>query len=177
MKIRLRGLAVDLAVVVALGLVGASGCRAQTTVVRTADDLLGLDEAQLLALYSAPTSEAVSPSGRVRGMPIVAPGTDRNRVLSRGGRLVWQGKRMDPAGGWAVNRFFGVPSIRGNLYLGTSQIDGRPAVILDYSQTSTLFGPYVDEFRQVAPGVYLGFMFDTRTNPPERVRTFLLDDQ
>jgi hypothetical protein len=173
--IRMRSFALLGLVVVAV-VAGPSCSQAQVDVVRTADDLLVLDEAQLLALYSAPTSTAVSPSGRIRGVPIVAPGTARNRVLSRSGRLVWQGKLMDPSAGTAVNRFFGVPSIRGTLSTGTSWIDGRPTVVLDYQDTSVIFARYRDEFRQVAPGVYLGFMFDTTTNPPQRTRTFVLDD-
>ena len=43
-------------------------------------------------------------------------------------------------------------SIRGQLYEGPSWLDGRPSLVLDYSQTSRIYADNRDEIRQVAPG-------------------------
>ena len=53
--------------------------------------------------------------------------------------------------------------------------DGGPALILDYSQTSLLYAPYRDEIRQIAPGLYLGLMFDRNTCPPKLKMYFALE--
>ena len=48
-------------------------------------------------------------------------------MMSRGARLVWQGKLIEPDQATAVNRFFGMKMIRGQLYQGPSWLDGaRP---------------------------------------------------
>ena len=96
-------------------------------------------------------------------------------ALIRDGRLVWQGKILRPGEGRAVNRFFGVPSVPGRLYQGSSWVDGRPALILDYAGTSWVYRNNRDEIRQVAPGVYLGLMFDRTTVPPRRTMIFALE--
>ena len=58
------------------------------------------------------------------------------RARTRATRAVWQGKVFpsEGEGDVAVNRFFGLPFIRGQVYAGQSWLDGRPSVILDYQQ-------------------------------------------
>ena len=46
-------------------------------------------------------------------------------------------------------------------------MDGQPATILDYSETSHLYANYRDEIRQVGPGLFLGAMY-SRTTPGRR---------
>jgi hypothetical protein len=143
-------------------------------VVRTADDLLALSPAQLEALYRGGRAVRV-PDGRVRGTVLTAPGTGRARMLSRGSRVLWQGKIIDAANARAVNRFLGVPVVAGQLYLGNSLLDGAPALVLDYRETSHVYRRYRDEIREVAPGLYLGRMMDVSRSPATLKLQFALE--
>jgi hypothetical protein len=140
----------------------------------TLDGLLRMSPAEIEAVYRQGTAVAIPP-GRVRGTALLAPGTRRARMMSRGARLVWQGKFIEPDQATAVNRFFGVKMIRGQLYQGPSWLDGAPALILDYSQTSRIYADNRDEIRQVAPGLFLGLMYDRTTNPPRLSMPFALE--
>jgi hypothetical protein len=142
--------------------------------VRSLDDLVRLDPVALEALYRQ-SPPAPIPDGPVLGRPVVMPGSIAAVPASRAARLVWQGKVFDPANGVAVNRFFGVEAIHGELYYGTSWLDGGPALILDYERTSRVYGRYRDELREVAPGLVLGLMYDRRPACPTRARFFALD--
>jgi hypothetical protein len=133
-----------------------------------------MDEAQLQAVYRQGTVAGLPP-GRMRGTPLPAPGTRRNAAMSTVGRLVWQGKVIDSSGTIAVNRFFGVQAIKGRLYQGQSWLDGGPALILDYADTSRLYADNRDEIRLIAPGLYLGLMHDRSTNPPTLTTYFVIE--
>ena len=102
-----------------------------------------------------------------------APGTRRNGVMARGTRLVWQGKIFNPAESSAVNRFFGLPIVRAQVYQEQSWLDGAPALILDYSHTSRIYAENRDEIRQIAPGLLLGLMY-ARTTPQPALRMFFV---
>lgn len=140
----------------------------------TLDALTRMTPAQIEAVYRQGTAVALPP-GRVRGTALMAPGTRRGRTLSRGARLIWQGKVIAPDQSTAVNRFFGVRMIRGELYQGPSWLDGAPALILDYNRTSRIYARNRDEIRQVAPGLFLGLMYDRTTNPPGLSMYFALE--
>ncbi|MDB5352280.1 MAG: hypothetical protein JWN86_3527 [Planctomycetota bacterium] len=139
--------------------------RGMGTTVSTLNDLAGLSPAQLEGLYARSGPGAI-PRGKVRGLALLRSGTRLGPAISRGARVAWQGKVFDADGMSSVNRFFGVKAVRANVSYGPSWRDGNPAIILDYSQTSKLYEPYRDELREVAPGLYLGLMFDRRTTPP-----------
>jgi hypothetical protein len=140
----------------------------------TADRLVRMGPAELDALYRA-SGPGAAPRGRVRGIPIVAPGSRFAPAASRAGRVVWQGKVFGDDGGSAVNRFFGVRAVRGRVYHGPSWVDGRTSLVLDYQGTSLVYGRYRDEIREVAPGLYLGVMF-ARTQPaPTFTRYFAFE--
>jgi hypothetical protein len=140
----------------------------------TPDGIVRMSSWQLEQLYRAAPPGRV-PHGPVRGIPIVAPGRSVGPAASRAGRLVWQGKDFDGGGGTAVNRFFGIKAVRGRLYQGTSWLDGRPSLVLDYQDTSLVYRRYRDEIREVAPGLYLGAMF-SRTQPqPTFTRYFAFE--
>ena len=104
------------------------------------------------------------PEGKVRGRAILFPGTALASPRRDSRRLLWQGKVIDGAHGRASNTFFGVRFIKGNLGYGPSWMDGQPATILDYSETSHLYANYRDEIRQVGPALFLGAMY-SRTTP------------
>jgi hypothetical protein len=140
----------------------------------TVDQLLAMTPAQIESIYRQGMAVAIPP-GRVRGTALLAPGTRRARLVSRGARLMWQGKVFEPGETTAVNRFFGVRAVRGQLYEGPSWLDGRPSLILDYSQTSRIYADNRDEIRQVAPGLFLGLMYNRTTSPPELQMYFALE--
>jgi hypothetical protein len=138
--------------------------------VTTATQLLQKGGPELDDLYRRGSAVAIPP-GRVRGTAILAPGTGRNGLLALGTRAVWQGKVIEPSGSMAVNRFFGMPVVRAQVYQDQSWLDGGPALILDYSQTSRIYAQNRDEIRQIAPGLYLGLMY-ARTAPQPTLRMY-----
>ena len=144
-------------------------------VVRTLDDLNGLSSAQLDGLYRVSPPGPI-PGGRVRGLALY-PDARFARAKSRAARVAWQGKVFDPASGTATNRFFGMKVVRGNVALGQSWRDGGASLILDYQATSKIYENYRDEIRMVAPGVYLGLMYDRTTSPATLKMYFAFSDQ
>jgi hypothetical protein len=141
-----------------------------TPPVLTISQLVRMSPAELDCLYDqAPAAPMLD--GRVPGRAIVFPGKRLAGPASGAARLVWQGKEFRAADATATNRFFGVPAIWGVLYYGPSWRDGRPALILDYQATSRVYEPYRDEIRQVAPGLFLGLMYE-RTCPQPTLKMY-----
>ncbi len=162
--VAVRGLGCFLAMM--CGSMGAGEARGQSASnAITLDRLLRMSPGELEAIYRQGVAAAI-PEGRVRGTALLAPGTWRTRPMAIGTRLVWQGKIIEPGQATAVNRFFGLRIIRGQLYQGPSWLDGAPSLVLDYSQTSRIYAGNRDEIRQVAPGLFLGLMYDRTTAPP-----------
>jgi hypothetical protein len=142
---------------------GLAGAPTHGQAAYSLDDLARMSPGQLDWLYANGVATGVR-GGKVRGRALFAPGTSTAVARSRAARLLWQGKVFHPEEATAVNRFFGMRVIKGNLYLGESWRDGRPALILDYKDTSLVYAKYRDEIRQIAPGLYLGLMY-ARTSP------------
>jgi hypothetical protein len=163
--------------VLAFGLkAGISTVASTQEAVYTVEQLLQMTGPQLEAVYRQGTSVGL-PAGRVKGTAILAPGTRRNRLMARGTRLVWQGKVVDPDQSIAVNRFFGLPVVKGRLYQAESWLDGAPSLILDYSQTSRIYAQNRDEIRQIAPNLYLGLMYGRTEPQPTLKMYFVLETQ
>jgi hypothetical protein len=178
-RVLVDGLGSALALALVIGLPSAHEASGQTVPAApgvTLDQLLQMSPAELDAVYRQGTATAI-PEGRIRGTAILSPGTRRTRTLSRGARLMWQGKVVEAGQTSAVNRFFGVRIVRGQMYQGPSWLDGQPSLVLDYSQTSLVYANNRDEIRQVAPGLFLGLMYDRTTAPPGLVMYFALESQ
>jgi hypothetical protein len=81
-----------------------------------------------------------------------SPVTIQNLVHS-----IWQGKTLyNVLGTHIVNDvFFGLQVAPGVAHYTTSHIDGRGALMFDW----TAYSPFYDEVRMVEPGVYVGFAF------------------
>jgi hypothetical protein len=142
--------------------------------VHSAEQLLRLSPPELDWLYQHAAVGAV-PEGKARGQAILAPGTRWARPISKAARIFWQGKVFRGAEATAVNRFFGLPMIRANVSYGESWRDGRPAIILDYRDTSRLYANYRDELREVAPGLFLGLMYARTAPQPTLTMYFALE--
>jgi hypothetical protein len=99
------------------------------------------------------------PTGYARGRAVYCP--DRRLAGARSAltRALWHGKVFDCAGAGLVNQWCGFRAIRAEVYYGPSWLDGRPAIIMDYSRTSKVWAEVRDEVREVAPGLYLGRMY------------------
>lgn len=134
------------------------------------NQLLKMDRGTLDSLYQS-AGAAPMPVGKVKGRVILFPGTGLTRPASKVARLMWQGKIFKNEQSMAVNRFFGLKVIKANVYQDRSWLDGRPSLILDYSQTSRLYAPYRDEIREVGPGIFLGLMY-SRTLPDPTLKMY-----
>lgn len=132
--------------------------------------LARMSPAELDRLYQQAGPGAI-PAGPVRGRVLLKPGSAMATALSKGGRVVWQGKIFQPEDSTAINRFFGVRAIRGNVSYGESWLDGRPSIILDYSATSLVYAKNRDEIREIAPGLYLGLMY-ARKQPQPKLKLY-----
>jgi len=99
------------------------------------------------------------PDGPVDGTALIAPGTIVARIVARFiRRFTWQGKLFDARRGLVRNRIspVGLIAVLGEVSRGSSWLDGRPCIVLDYAKTSHLGHWVRDEVREVAPGLYLG---------------------
>lgn len=102
------------------------------------------------------------PTGRSTGRLLLGAGAGANRAAAwYARRALWQGKVFDPERGELRNLItpFGVEAIVAKVFLGASWSDGKPSVVLDYSQTSLVARWVRDEIRLVAPDLYVGVAY------------------
>jgi hypothetical protein len=132
----------------------------------------GTGERRLLDLCALPAREldrrfragapGPMPDGPAAGVLMVLPGSHLGRPAARLLRaLVWQGKVFDAGRGELVNRvsLFRIRALRAKVYAGQSWIDGRPCIVLDYSDTSLIAAMVRDEIREIEPGLWLGLVY------------------
>ena len=131
--------------------------------------LLASSPDELDARFAAAPAGPI-PDGVGQGTAIVKPGTRLARPLAAWMRTGWQGKTFDAAAGRLENRItpFGVHAIAAAVREDASWVDGRPCIVLDYSDTSRTARWIRDEIREVEPGVYLGVVFLGRRRLPIR---------
>ena len=153
---------------------GLRADESNTVVIQTMHDLARCQPGQLEALFAHGSISGI-PTGRLNGLPLVNPGSASSETASRGGRLVWSGKVISADGSRARNFFFGLPSVPAKASIQPSLRDGRPALVLDYTETSLVYRYVRDEIREVSPGVYLGYVDDTRTAEPASRRWFAFE--
>ena len=115
--------------------------------------------AELEALFRE-AEVGTPPTGRLRGRLLYL--NDRNLPRLKVGisNALWRGKYADEDGYFA-NRWVGnVALIDSHYVIGPSWLDGRPAVLMEYPKGTPLFANIHDEVREVAPGVYLGPVYE-----------------
>lgn len=128
--------------------------------------LLKMTQAELDTLYRQGTT-AQLPNGDSKGILILAPGSGLNQWLAAVATLlVWQGKVFYLNQGFLLNKVlpFSLKLVKAEVYRGTSWIDGKEAIVLDYAKTSFIAQKIRDEIREIAPGIYLGQAFWDRTH-------------
>lgn len=127
--------------------------------------LLDMTQEQLDDLFrNSPAGEI--PQGEGDGTVIIATGTQLSEVAARFLRFfAWQGKIFNPERGDLRNEItpFGIQAIIAKVYKGESWLDGKECIVLDYSETSIIAQWIRDEIREVAPGLYLGVVYWSRT--------------
>jgi len=126
----------------------------------SASELPSLSQTELDDLFSS-SPAGPTPAGVADGTAIVAPGTPVALGLQPLLHLAWRGKVFYPERGDLLNRIspFGVLFARAQVYRDASWVDGREAIILDYSMSALPFRAVRDEIREVASGLYLGVVF------------------
>ncbi|MEQ1503824.1 MAG: hypothetical protein ABMB14_16405 [Myxococcota bacterium] len=139
----------------------------------TLDDLTARSWAELGESYAAGAVPAsLRPLdgplvGRMVRLRATGPLTAIVRWIARAPGFVWAGKTFDAQAdgeGRGINRIR-LPGLLGRQALfpfatrfGPSRIDGRPAVILDYTSADNppWIRPIHDEVREIDPGLFLG---------------------
>ena len=140
----------------------------------TPEQLLRMSEPELIDLYKC-SPPAPVPTTYTPGLVIFQPGSCITVPLARVMECTaWQGKYF-PCEGTMVNRQFGVPTVKANIYAGESWLDGRPSTVFDYADTSLVCKRYRDEVREVSPGVCLGIMHRRAKDGPKIATWFALD--
>jgi hypothetical protein len=130
----------------------------------TVDELVRLSQPELDDAFRVAFAGEI-PTGVTDGTGIALPGTPVAPPLVALARLGWRGKVFSADGRTLRNRIgpLGVPLIPARVYREASWLDGREAIILDYSRSTPGFRPIRDEIREVAPGCWLGIVFWNET--------------
>jgi hypothetical protein len=134
----------------------------------TMTGLTGMSQAQLDELFRNSPAGTI-PDGDADGRVFLAPGTRLEGIAAAVVRLLfWQGKIVDADKAELVNKVtpFGIGAIKAAIYRAPSWLDGREAIILDYSKKSLVARRIRDEIREIAPGLYLGLVFWGRRRLP-----------
>lgn len=133
----------------------------------TLDDLQRMSTDQLLELYK--NTEFQEPFVGV-GKGRLVNLTDKllPRIKVRLANTMWRGKDAYNDGRF-INRWIGGASwIEGGWTVGPSWVDGKPAMIMEYTLDTPLFGNLHDEFREVAPGLFMGPLYERYPCPKFR---------
>jgi hypothetical protein len=123
--------------------------------------LLTMSQSELDTLFTASPVGSI-PDGEAEGTAIVAPGTTFSPTVAQFINLfAWQGKVFDAKRGVLKNKIlpFGLNAIIAKVYKGSSWLDGKECIVLDYSDTSFVAQWIRDEIRQIEPQLYLGKVY------------------
>ena len=123
--------------------------------------LLDMSQQQLDDLFRASPPGEI-PNGEAAGTAIIAPGTHYTESIAKIINFFgWQGKVFDAANGVLKNKVsvLGVEAIVAKVYLGSSWLDNKPCIVLDYSETSFVAQWIRDEIRLISPNFYLGKVY------------------
>lgn len=113
-------------------------------------------------------------NGYACGRAIYCPDQHFAGLRSKVTRLLWHGKIYHAEDCTLINQWCGFRAIRAKVYYGPSWLDGKPSIIMDYSETSHVWADVRDEVREVAPGLFLGVMY-LRKCPPHLKMYFALE--
>jgi hypothetical protein len=95
------------------------------------------------------------PHGWLPGEVIVFTNMPATKLAKRVANNHWKGKHIEPDGSF-INQFKTRQALTSCLTVGPSYLDGQPCIICEYPRWTPLFGPMRDEYREIAPGLFLG---------------------
>ena len=152
----------------------AQDAAAQTAVTEplTFNRLAFMSWHELEALYRA-AKPGELPVGFVRGKTLYHPCAPLAHARTKLANRMWKGKHFHPEDMTLINQWPGFRAIRADVYPGASWLDGAPAHILDYAETSFVWRDVRDEMRQIGPGLYVGAMY-IRDCPTPRLKTLFV---
>jgi hypothetical protein len=127
--------------------------------VLTLDHLAQLSWPELECLYRQADAGRL-PCGYYQGRAVYCKGKLGSRMRTGVTRMLWKGKHFSC--GAIVNQWAAGRWLDGAVYRDASWMDGNPSIMLDYRCTSFVWRNVRDEIREVAPGLYLGIMFEEK---------------
>src|SRR5207248_134024 len=104
------------------------------------------------------------PSGYARGQVLLMTDARLPKLRARLASTVWKGKHFEE-GAEFINQWPGFKALRGKAELGMSWHDGKPCLVLEYPLDTPVLGNTRDEARQIAPGLYLGRLYERSPCP------------
>jgi hypothetical protein len=92
------------------------------------------------------------------GEVIVFTNMPAPKVAKKLADTFWVGKHIEPDG-YFINQWKKRQALDSHIRIGPSFVDCKPCIIFEYPRCTPLFGPMRDEYREIAPGLYLGRMY------------------
>jgi hypothetical protein len=117
-------------------------------------DLHNLSVDELDDLFRRSTFHVV-PQGYLYGEVLVFTNMPATKLAKKVANNHWKGKIIEPDGSF-TNQWKTRTALNSCLTYGPSFLDGEPCIICEYPRWTPLFGPMRDEYREIAPGVFLG---------------------
>lgn len=99
------------------------------------------------------------PVGVTRGKILRLTCTRLARIKAGAAGAVWKGKVFEEDGSF-TNKWLGFKALDSQAGYGESWLDGKPCIVMEYPVDTPLFGNARDEIREVAPGLYLGRVYE-----------------
>jgi hypothetical protein len=121
-------------------------------------------------------SAGTIPAGYTRGRAIYCPGAALTPARAKISQVMWHGKHFCCADCTLINQWCFGRAVRARVSYGDSWLDGKPSIVMDYRGTShVVWSDVRDEIREVAPGLYVGLMYQARSCPPRMKMFFALE--
>lgn len=98
------------------------------------------------------------PSGWLPGQVIGFTNMAAPNTAKRLADTYWRGKHIEPNGQF-INQWKNRQALASQIVLGPSYTDGQTSIVFEYPRLTPLFGPMRDEYREIAPGLFLGKMY------------------
>jgi hypothetical protein len=120
----------------------------------TVESIRSMSISQLDTLFKTLPANPPFPNGAAQGYAWLDSTSKTPIEIQNFVHPIWQGKTFYNVLGSHIvlDLFFGQQVPPGTMHYGTSHLDGRGVLVLDW----TAISPFYDEVRMVAPGVYIG---------------------